>query len=151
MERKLQDKLPGGVFLDVPDRTRRTMKAVGGRGNKTTEWRLRAGLVRAGVAGFRMHVESLPGCPDFFFSEALLVVFVDGCFWHGCPDCGHVPKTRSEFWRAKIDRNRERDQRNDAMLGKTGIQVIRFWEHELASDLGACVARVASATSARFA
>lgn len=78
-----------------------------------------------------MHVLDLPGKPDFFFPSEKLAVFVDGCFWHGCPTCGHVPKSNSAFWRAKIQRNRERDESATEKLEAIGIKVIRFWEHEL--------------------
>ncbi|MGD9382298.1 MAG: very short patch repair endonuclease, partial [Candidatus Thorarchaeota archaeon] len=86
----------------------------------------------------------LKGKPDFFFPEKRVVVFVDGCFWHGCPKCGHVPKTNSAFWRTKIQRNKERDNRTSTLLQEQGFTVIRFWEHELTSSLSACVAKVLS-------
>jgi DNA mismatch endonuclease (patch repair protein) len=107
------------------------MASIKGKGNKTTELKLRMGLVRAGLRGFRLHAAHLPGKPDFFFENAKLAIFVDGCFWHGCPMCGHVPKTRSKFWAAKLLRNRERDERNAGKLGQLGIRVLRYWEHDL--------------------
>lgn len=54
-----------------------------------------------------MHPNGLPGSPDFPFQT--LAVFVDGCFWHGCPKCGHLPKTRRSFWQMKIERNKKRE------------------------------------------
>ncbi|MHB8974086.1 MAG: PDDEXK family nuclease [Pirellulaceae bacterium] len=86
------------------------MRAVRGRGNKSTETRLRLALVRAGISGWRLHAKEVHGKPDFFFPAASLAVFVDGCFWHGCPRCGHIPKAHALFWRTKIDRNKHRDQ-----------------------------------------
>jgi DNA mismatch endonuclease (patch repair protein) len=65
-----------------------------------------------------------------------LAVFVDGCFWHGCPQCGHVPKTRSPFWEAKFQRNRMRDARNARKLRQLGVCVIRVWEHSLKTPVG---------------
>ena len=107
MERTLRKHLPGGVFDGVSPARSRAMAAVRGRGNKTTERGLRLGLVRGGVRGWKLRPKGLRGNPDFLFPEARVAIFVDGCFWHGCPDCGHVPRTNRAFWAAKIERNRE--------------------------------------------
>ena len=96
-------------------------------------------------AGLRYRLEGptrLPGRPDLFFVRAKVAVFVDGCFWHGCPEHGTQPKTRPEFWAAKIARNRERDGQVDAALAAMGWHVVRVWEHELRQDLDGCVARI---------
>jgi DNA mismatch endonuclease Vsr len=145
MEISLKRKLVGGRFANVPPSTSRLMKAVRGKRNKTTEFRLRLALVRAGIRGWSMHATTLPGNPDFVFCDAVLAVFVDGCFWHGCPRCGHVPRTNRNFWSAKILRNRARDAETSRRLRRTGYRVVRFWEHELAEDLPRCVARIAAA------
>ena len=63
-------------------------------------------------------------------SRQRVVVFIDGCFWHQCPIHGHVPKTNGDYWTAKLDRNVERDRRNDAALMDEGWTVVRIWEHE---------------------
>jgi DNA mismatch endonuclease (patch repair protein) len=68
--------------------------------------------------------------PDIVFTRARLAVFVDGCFWHGCPDHGNRPRRNSRYWDAKLARNRDRDQRYDDLLESGGWKVIRFWEHE---------------------
>lgn len=68
--------------------------------------------------------------PDIVFSRARVAVFVDGCFWHGCPEHGEVPAANREFWRGKLAATAERDGRNDAMLKAAGWTVIRVWEHE---------------------
>src|SRR5690606_34783148 len=106
------------------------------------ERRLRLGLVRAGINGWRVRPKGLLGSPDFLFPEVRVVVFVDGCFWHGCPECGHVPRTNRPFWAAKIERNRERDRQTTRRLKAEGFRVLRFWEHELQRALDACVAKV---------
>ena len=131
MERYLKDVLGSSKFDGVCANRSRTMGSIRGKGNKTTELKLRMGFVRAGLCGFRLHVGDLPGKPDFFFESAKLAVFVDGCFWHGCPTCGHVPKTRSKFWAAKLLKNRERDEKKAGQLEELGIRVLRFWEHDL--------------------
>ncbi|WP_406029435.1 very short patch repair endonuclease [Nocardioides sp. NBC_00850] len=67
---------------------------------------------------------------DIVFTRVGLYVFVDGCFWHGCSEHFVVPKTRREFWTAKIANNRERDLDTTGRLEATGNAVIRVWEHE---------------------
>jgi DNA mismatch endonuclease (patch repair protein) len=141
MERALRTHLPGGKFETTPQRSR-AMQAVRGTDNRTTERRLRYGLVRAGIRGWKVRPLGLPGKPDFFFRARRLAVFVDGCFWHGCPRCGHLPRSNSAFWRAKIERNRERDERTYAVLKEQGIKVVRFWEHELQDQLGKCIEKI---------
>jgi DNA mismatch endonuclease (patch repair protein) len=102
---------------------------------------MRLALVRARLSGWLLHTSGVPGSPDFFFPSARVVVFVDGCFWHGCA-CGHLPATNKKFWNAKIERNRERDRQTTARLEAEGIKVLRFWEHELKDDLAGCIEKV---------
>jgi len=66
---------------------------------------------------------------DIVFTRAGLYVFVDGCFWHGCPDHFVMPKTRESFWRDKIEGNRARDADSAARLRSLGFDVLRIWEH----------------------
>lgn len=66
---------------------------------------------------------------DIVFTRVGLYVFVDGCFWHGCPEHFVMPKTRREFWTAKIGGNRERDRDSDERLRRAGLHVLRIWEH----------------------
>jgi len=134
MERKLRLELPGGQFQTTEGRSI-AMAKVRGRGNRTTEMRFRMGLVRAGVTGWTLHPKGLPGNPDFVFSEAKAAIFVDGCFWHGCPACGHIPKCHSSFWRAKLASTVQRDVSSTYALKGLGYDVLRFWEHELAEHL----------------
>jgi len=131
MERKLRKTLKDGKFKNVPVDRSRTMAAIRGKNNRTTELRLRMALVRAGICGWESNVGELPGKPDIFFREHQIAVFVDGCFWHGCPKCGHWPKTRSSFWKTKILRNKERDKKNRRKLCRNGIKVVHIWEHSL--------------------
>jgi DNA mismatch endonuclease (patch repair protein) len=144
MERALRQHLPGGVFSSVTARASKNLSAVRGRGNRTTELRLRLALVRARITGWNVQPFGLPGNPDFVFPRERIAIFVDGCFWHGCPRCGHIPKTNSPFWQAKIQRNIERDRANIQKLRESDFIVTRIWEHELKSDLAGCVVRIAS-------
>ena len=77
--------------------------------------------------------------PDIVFPRRKLAVFVDGCFWHGCPAHGELPASNVGFWRTKIDDNRRRDAQQSRMLTEAGWKVIRVWEHE---PLEAAVARI---------
>ena len=105
----------------------RIMRAIRGRGNETTELRLASALRRAGLVGWRRHLK-LIGTPDFVWRRERLVVFVDGCFWHGCPRCYRSPRHNRIFWRNKVAGNRERDKKVAKALRGQGWRVIRVWE-----------------------
>jgi DNA mismatch endonuclease, patch repair protein len=146
MERALRKLLPRSGFKVSQTRSS-AMSAVRGKNNRTTERRLRLALVRAEMRGWTMHPKDLSGSPDFFFRTAGVAVFVDGCFWHACPMCGHVPRANNRFWQAKLQRNRERDARVMSELLANKLRVLRFWEHELADDLTGCIKRIRTAVS----
>lgn len=76
----------------------------------------------------------LQGKPDIVFTRARFVVFVDGCFWHGCPQHGTMPKSNSEYWEAKLKRNKARDAEVSASLEAGGWKVLRYWDHEIVDD-----------------
>lgn len=133
MERFLRKLLPGGRFENISPARARTMSAIRGKHAKSTERALRMILTRAGFRGWKLHPD-LPGKPDVYFPREKIAIFVDGCFWHGCPRCGHIPKTRTAFWRAKIARNRKRDVKNTRKLRFAGLKVIRIWEHALSAS-----------------
>lgn len=82
---------------------------------------------------FRVNVTKLPGKPDIVLPKYRTVVFINGCFWHGHPDCRYatVPKSNVEFWQTKINRNRSRDAEVEAKLTALGWRVIRVWECDL--------------------
>lgn len=117
------------------------MACVRSERNRSTEWRLRAGLIQAGVRGWRLHPMGILGKPDFVFWERRLLVFVDGCYWHGCPKCYRRPSSNREYWDAKVARNRSRDARTTAKLRRDGWHVMRVWEHRL-SALDSVVQRI---------
>lgn len=94
--------------------------------------------------GFRYRLKAkLIGRPDLVFTRQRLVVFVDGCFWHGCPRCKNIPKSNREFWQAKIDKNMARDVEVTETLRAENWRVLRIWEHDIKKDLSAVVAAVA--------
>lgn len=117
------------------------MASVRSRGNLSTERRLRFALMRAKVRGWRMHATDLPGVPDFVFDNEHLIIFVDGCFWHGCPRCYRRPHSSRKYWDKKVRRNMARDKRITAQLRRTGWSAIRVWEHSL-TKLDRVVARI---------
>ena len=84
---------------------------------------------------FTTHRRDLPGTPDVVLSKAKIAVFIDGCFWHGCEEHGTLPKNNREWWRAKLDGNRQRDLRKDEALRAIGWIAIHFWEHENVDDM----------------
>ena len=117
------------------------MAAIRSRGNKDTELKLAAILRAAGITGWRRH-QAVPGHPDFIFRRERLAVFVDGCFWHGCPKHGRKPGSNRAYWLPKLRRNRERDSAVKRSLCSAGWTVIRLWEHDLAIPQR-CAARIA--------
>ena len=74
---------------------------------------------------------------DIVFTRARIVVFVDGCFWHGCPEHYQPSKTNIDYWGPKIDANRKRDRETDSLLASEEWKVLRFWEHEEAVEVAA--------------
>jgi len=92
------------------------------------EMAIRRGLHRLGFR-FRLHDANLPGTPDIVLPRYKTVIQVRGCFWHGhrCKH-SHIPKTRSDFWEQKINKNKKRDAENDALLKKGGWNLIIIWE-----------------------
>lgn len=87
------------------------------------------------------------GRPDFVFSERRLVVFVDGCFWHGCPKCKDIPASNTSYWNRKIEGNKKRDKALAIQLQRDGWKVLRFWEHQL-RDLEVVMRRIKRALDA---
>jgi DNA mismatch endonuclease (patch repair protein) len=142
MERVLREKLQDGQFQGGTAGNSRRMKAIRDRRNKSTEMRFRAMLVRAPIRGWQLRPSGLPGKPDFLFPEHRLVVFLDGCYWHGCPRCGHIPGVNRPYWSAKIERNRARDKRNTRLLKEAGYAILRLWEHELREEQARCLSRL---------
>lgn len=101
--------------------------------------------------GLRYRVDHPPlagmrGRADVVFTRQRVAVFVDGCFWHGCPDHGTLPKHNAGWWAAKIDSNRSRDRRVDETLERAGWVVVRVWEHE---DPARAATRIAEVVRAR--
>lgn len=130
----------------VKESVRRSMQS-----NTSTETgperMLREALYKSGLRGYRKNVRKLPGSPDVVFNKKRLAVFVHGCYWHRCPKCTRDihPKTNSEFWKAKFERNVARDKKNRRELRKRGYTVLAFWECDVRKDPTACAIKVIKA------
>lgn len=129
---------------DVFSKAKRSevMSRIRARGNRDTELRMIALFRAAGIRGWRRGHAAF-GKPDFVFPRDRLVVFVDGCFWHGCPKPKHapMPKNRAEWWAAKLTRNKDRDLLVTRTLRKQGWKVVRVWECDLSPKNWVRVAR----------
>lgn len=126
---------------------RKSMQANRGRDTKP-ELALRRAVHALGLR-YRVSTRPLPAIrrsADLTFSRAKVAVFLDGCFWHGCPEHHTKSATNYEFWAEKVRRNRERDRETDRLLADAGWSVIRIWEHE---DPQVGAARVAQKVRAR--
>jgi DNA mismatch endonuclease (patch repair protein) len=118
------------------------------RRDTSCEMQVRSLLHRAGFR-YRVDVRPLPDWrrrADLVFPRARTAVFIDGCFWHGCPDHRPLPKANASWWRLKLARNRERDAETNERLRAAGWTVLRVWEHEDPED---AAARIAKAVRAR--
>ncbi|GAA2436551.1 very short patch repair endonuclease [Streptomyces macrosporus] len=112
------------------------------------ELALRRALHASGLR-YRVHRRPVKGVrreADIVFGPARVAVFVDGCFWHGCPEHATWPKNNAEFWRRKIEGNRARDLDTDARLAEAGWAAVRVWEHE---DPAEAARRIAALVAGR--
>ena len=139
-----------GAGLRVPYPVPRDVAATSvGKGNRRAdtkpEVRLRSRLHRRGLR-FRKDLLVRAGevkvHPDIVFTKARVAVFVDGCFWHGCPEHQVVPKSNRDYWVPKLRRNVGRDRAADDALGADGWTVLRVWEHEDVNSAGRLIAQV---------
>jgi len=106
------------------------MERVRSRYNKSTELEFIKVMRGKKITGWRRNYPLL-GKPDFVFPKSRVAVFVDGCFWHGCPKHCRMPSSNSDYWADKIGGNIRRDRRVTRKLRAAGWSVIRFWEHDL--------------------
>ena len=137
-------------MTDVFTRKKRSevMSHIRGRGNKETELALMKIMRRKGITGWRRK-QSLFGNPDFVFRKERLVLFVDGCFWHGCPKHYQQPTNNQDFWKEKFQLNKKRDRLVNRTLHRAGWRVLRIWEHDLTrKNEVRCVRRIRYALTA---
>jgi DNA mismatch endonuclease (patch repair protein) len=120
------------------------------RRDTVPELRIRSLLHRHGLryrVDYRVGIGRSAPRPDIAFTRQRLAVFIDGCFWHRCPEHGTMPSANREFWEAKFRRNVQRDRENDAALHALGWTVLRFWEHENPAIVAAQITKSVSESS----
>ena len=122
------------------------MGLVRSTGNASTEQRLVRFLRSYRITGWR-RASRLVGSPDFAWHRKHVAVFVDGCFWHGCPRHGHTPRSRIAYWVPKLARNKARDRVVARSLRKRGWRVLRIWEHVPPEEAAEMVAAALSETA----
>lgn len=116
------------------------------QGNRRRDTKPEMAVRRAVHAlGLRYRVDARPlphlnRRADMVFTRAKVAVFVDGCYWHGCPEHGTTARTNATYWDSKIGRNRDRDGETDRLLGEAGWLIVRIWEHEDAQEAAERVA-----------
>ena len=115
-----------------PEVRSRMMSGIRGKNTKP-ELLIRKQLFAKGFR-YRLHVRSLPGCPDLLFPKHKAAIFIHGCFWHQHPDAActdaRLPKSRQEYWLPKLAKNSSRDRENVSALERLGWQVLTIWECE---------------------
>lgn len=115
----------------TPEQRRKCMSTIRCKNTKP-EKRVRKALWSKGLR-YRLGYK-IPGNPDLVFVSSRIAVFIDGCFWHGCPDHFNQPQTNADFWKTKIEKNIARDRLVDQELSRMGWKVFRCWEHDVKND-----------------
>jgi DNA mismatch endonuclease (patch repair protein) len=115
------------------------------RGSHTTPERVMRSALWATGLRYRLHARGVVGRPDIVIRKNKIAVFVDGCFWHGCPRHYVRPRTRAEFWADKLSANVLRDRAQTLQLEAAGWRVLRFWECQVVEGPVECARRVVSA------
>ncbi|WP_343704063.1 very short patch repair endonuclease [Chitinophaga sp.] len=107
------------------------------------EVQLRKALFSVGLRGYRKNLKELPGKPDIAYTKWKIAIFINGCYWHGCQQCGwKPPKHNTEYWVNKINKNRQRDLQKIDALKSIGYKVITIWEHELKGSMDLVVKKI---------
>jgi len=132
-------------FKQPSEQRSRNMRAIRSSRNSTTEKRLAALLRQWQIRGWQSHSRDVVGKPDFLNRHGRVAVFADGCFFHGCPLCGHIPATNRAYWTEKIERNKSRDLRISRTLRRLGYRVVRIRECQLRTKPTWCVDRIVRA------
>lgn len=109
--------------------------------NTSLEVNFRKELFNTGLRGYRVNYK-IKGKPDIVFTKRKVAIFLDGCFWHKCPECFSLPKTNKKFWKDKINGNVKRDKIVSETLKKDGYTVIRFWQHEIQKNSKVCLEKI---------
>ena len=139
--------LSPGSLCRMPRSRSEQMSRIRGK-NTEPELVLRRMLWHQGLR-YRLHARTAAGRPDLVFPGPKVAVFIDGCFWHGCPDHYVRPRSSSEFWAGKLGENVRRDIAQTRQLEDLGWRVCRVWEHEVLEDPGRVARKVTRAVKAQ--
>jgi len=111
--------------------------------NTKPELKLRKALFSDGVRGYRLNWKKVPGRPDIAFPGRKISIFINGCYWHRCPHCElPLPKTNTEFWKEKFDKNIKRDKKKEKELLDLGWTVLVFWECKIKTNIKDCINKI---------
>lgn len=135
MKKKLTEKRnysrDGRAPIPINEKTSQIMSSIKGK-DTIPELTLRKLLRESEYGGYRLHWSKAPGRPDISYPGKKIAIFVNGCFWHRCPKCHlPVPKSHSEYWTTKLEKNVQRDKSKQVELLQSGWNVITFWECEI--------------------
>ena len=111
--------------------------------NTKPELKLRKALYADDVRGYRLNWKKVPGRPDIAFPGKKISIFINGCYWHRCPHCElPLPKTNTEFWKEKFDKNIKRDKKKEKELLDLGWTVLVFWECKIKTNIKDCINKI---------
>jgi DNA mismatch endonuclease, patch repair protein len=134
----------GRAPIPSKEATSRVMSANKGK-DTLPELTLRKAIWHAGIRGYRLHWNAVPGRPDIVFTRYKVALFIHGCFWHRCPHCDlPMPKSNIAFWVNKFGKNKERDRQKEQALLQLGWKVVTVWECEIKRDHDTIVRKLKS-------
>ena len=132
----------GRAPIPTSETTSRVMSANLGKNTKP-ELALRKALRTIGISGYRLHWKKATGRPDIAYPGRKIAIFVNGCYWHRCPYCDlPLPKSNTDFWANKFERNKKRDSEKILKLKEDGWKILVFWECEIKKDVYTCAKKV---------
>ena len=111
--------------------------------NTKPELKLRKALYADGIRGYRLNWKKVPGKPDIAFPGRKIGIFINGCYWHRCPYCElSLPKTNTDFWKKKFEKNIKRDKKKEKELLDLGWTVLVFWESKINTNIKDCINKI---------
>ena len=111
--------------------------------NTKPELKLRKALYADGIRGYRLNWKKVPGKPDIAFPGKKIGIFINGCYWHRCPYCElSLPKTNTDFWKKKFEKNIKRDKKKEKELLDLGWTVLVFWECKIKTNIKDCINKI---------
>jgi len=128
-------------MTDVLTKKQRSFNMSRIRGKWTKQEKIIHNKLKGKKIRHKMHPQIL-GKPDIILKDSKVLVFLDGCFWHKCPECFREPENNKKFWKEKIDNNVQNDKYITSKLVNEGWRVLRIWEHEIKKDPEVCINRI---------